>query len=156
MTGYLADKVAGSDPQIAIRRYDTAVEVLKWGTHDVWQDVSTAEKGELFSEWAIIATRRLRLEALRSVRTSTSDRCYCIVQVDLIASLQACGDDLVNVPEDRLVRLYEEAQSMERETPDFDTLSEVDDEPGFLSAFGLYPKARALWYLFHTLPCGMC
>lgn len=72
MTGYLADKVMGSDPQIAIRRYDRAVEVLKWGTHSIWQDVSPTEKGELFSEWAIIATRRLRIEALRSVRTSTS------------------------------------------------------------------------------------
>lgn len=43
------------------------------------------------------------------------------------------------------MRLYEEALSMERDTPAFDTLCEVDDEPGFLSAFGLYPKARALW-----------
>lgn len=54
------------------------------------------------------------------------------------------------------MRLYEEALSMERETPDFDTLSEIDDEPGFLSAFGLYPKGRALWYVTHSLTRGLC
>ena len=73
MAGYLADKVTGSGPQTAIQHYDAAVEILEWGTHDAWQDGPTTQKGELFSLWAIIATRRLKLEALRSVRERILD-----------------------------------------------------------------------------------
>ena len=56
MAGYLADKVTGSGPQTVIQHYDAAVEILEWGTHDAWQDVPTAEKGEKKESEAAPAT----------------------------------------------------------------------------------------------------
>ncbi|KZT67606.1 hypothetical protein DAEQUDRAFT_766973 [Daedalea quercina L-15889] len=123
MAGFLADKFS-KDPQSALEHYDVVMEILQWGRRTVWKNVSTEDKGEVFEDYFVTGLRRLRLEALRFT----------------------CGEDDSQIPETQLMNLYEEAQSMIRDVPDSDlsSLFEVDDDPGFLAAFSVYPKGRAL------------
>ena len=62
---------------------------------------------------------------------------------------QVVGRPESNGPEDIWKRLYEDAQSLVDEMPVVGAaaLPPGDHEPGFITAYGVYPKATALSYV---------
>ncbi|KZT67605.1 hypothetical protein DAEQUDRAFT_766972 [Daedalea quercina L-15889] len=111
------------DPQVALRRYDDVLELLEWGRTMSRRNVRTEEKAGMFEDYFVRGVRKLRLDAL----------------------MAACGEHPSQGPEAPLQRLYDEARSIILEMPKVGSaaLSDGKHEPGFILAFGVYPKACA-------------
>ncbi|KAH9921447.1 uncharacterized protein B0H18DRAFT_1021119 [Fomitopsis serialis] len=115
-----------------LTHYNAALELLEWGRTGPWKDVPREDKGEIFELHWMRGLRRLRLEALR---VASSCKITDLTPQSPIAPLEA---------------LYEEAQSIIREMPEIGQAAfpgghqDYGDVRGFLSAFGVYPKAYAL------------
>ncbi|KZT67604.1 hypothetical protein DAEQUDRAFT_383184 [Daedalea quercina L-15889] len=123
LQGFVANR-PNVDPKIALGHYDMALEVLDWGRTASWKDVPVPMKGVVFEDYFVRSVRQLRLESLRAV----------------------CGADPSQGPEAPLQRLYDEAKSLVNEMPEVGspTLPPGEHDPGFVLAFGVYPKGSAL------------
>ncbi|KAH9930682.1 uncharacterized protein B0H18DRAFT_993013 [Fomitopsis serialis] len=130
MRGYLATRTQ-KGPQEALTHYNAALELLEWGRTGPWKDVPREDKGEIFEIHWVRGLRKLRLAAMR-------DACRL-------------GVDPTQEPLAPLLQVvYEEAQSIIREMPEIGQAAfpgghqDYGDVRGFVSAFGVYPKAYAL------------
>lgn len=70
MQGFLKDHIS-NDFVTALDFYNTAIEVLQWGTA-LWRDVSTEWKGAIFQASFLRGVKCLRLDTLAKVCQSLS------------------------------------------------------------------------------------
>ncbi|TFY70073.1 hypothetical protein EVJ58_g51 [Rhodofomes roseus] len=118
MQGFVASNT-GSDTQTSLRPFNLILELLNWGQTSSWGNSSTKDKGNVFEDYFVRGVRKLRMEAMMA-------HCAKSPPQGLEAALKA---------------LYEEAQIVMQEVGP--SLPEGEHEPGFVSAFGIYPKAHA-------------
>lgn len=141
-------------PQEALTHYNAALELLEWGRTGPWKDVPREDKGEIFELHWMRGLRRLRLEALRVVRACHPPPYFKLPSRLIYNLIQASSCKITDLtpqsPIAPLKALYEEAQIIIREMPEIGQAAfpgghqDYGDVRGFVSAFGVYPKAYAL------------
>ncbi|KII90584.1 hypothetical protein PLICRDRAFT_106955 [Plicaturopsis crispa FD-325 SS-3] len=106
------------DHHIAVEFYDRAIEVLNWG-RQVWRGVRAEDRGTVFEASFVRGVRHLRIEAY----------------------MQAYAKGNASFS---LEHILEEADDIIREIDANPLPSATEYDPGFVSSFTVYPRARAL------------